>query len=180
MATPAERFRLPSLSKIDVSIPVDQADDHSGQWVLRRVASNGVVSVDNQMFSVGQRLPSRARRRVRGRDHDPGLEQEPPHQDGRQSPVRTCQEDQSRWTARQASTGYEASSVSRNLTRRASSGGLDVQRARFSSRRRWSAPRRSSKGTRSSSGVASEGGEAGLCSPGCRRVTAGETGGTAE
>jgi transposase InsO family protein len=53
MATPAERFRLPSLSKIDVSIPVDQADDHAGQWVLRRVASNGVVSVDNQMFSVG-------------------------------------------------------------------------------------------------------------------------------
>src|SRR4029453_13602521 len=53
MATPAERFRLPSLSKIDVSIPVDQADDHPGQWVLRRVASNGVVSVDNQMFSVG-------------------------------------------------------------------------------------------------------------------------------
>jgi hypothetical protein len=53
MATPAERFRLPSLSKIDVSIPVDRADDHSGQWVLRRVASNGVVSVDNQMFSVG-------------------------------------------------------------------------------------------------------------------------------
>ena len=53
MATPAERFRLPSLSKVDVSIPVDQADDHPGQWVLRRVASNGVVSVDNQMFSVG-------------------------------------------------------------------------------------------------------------------------------
>jgi 3-(3-hydroxy-phenyl)propionate hydroxylase len=26
-----------------------------------------------------QRLPSRARRRVRGRDHDPGLEQESPH-----------------------------------------------------------------------------------------------------
>ena len=24
-----------------------------GQWVLRRVASNGVISVDNQMFSVG-------------------------------------------------------------------------------------------------------------------------------
>ena len=43
----------PSLSKIDVSIPVDQADDHPGQWVLRRVASNGVISVDNQMFSVG-------------------------------------------------------------------------------------------------------------------------------
>ncbi len=34
-------------------MPSDSADDHRGQWVLRRVASNGVVSVDNQMFSVG-------------------------------------------------------------------------------------------------------------------------------
>jgi len=31
---------------------VDAAEDHAGQWVLRRVASNGVVSVDNQLFSV--------------------------------------------------------------------------------------------------------------------------------
>jgi transposase InsO family protein len=53
MATPAERFRLPSLAKVDVSVPMDVADDHPGQWVLRRVASNGVISVDNQMFSVG-------------------------------------------------------------------------------------------------------------------------------
>ena len=53
MATPAERFRLAPLAKHDVSVPVDQADDHPGQWVLRRVASNGVISVDNQMFSVG-------------------------------------------------------------------------------------------------------------------------------
>jgi transposase InsO family protein len=53
MATPAERFRLTPLAADASSIPVDEAEDHPGQWVLRRVASNGVVSVDNQMFSVG-------------------------------------------------------------------------------------------------------------------------------
>jgi integrase-like protein/Mu transposase-like protein len=53
MATPAQRFRLAPLAKDNVSIPVDQAEDQAGQWVLRRVASNGVISVDNQMFSVG-------------------------------------------------------------------------------------------------------------------------------
>ena len=34
-------------------MPIDSADDKSCQWVLRRVGSNGVVSVDNQMFSAG-------------------------------------------------------------------------------------------------------------------------------
>ena len=53
MATPAERFRLAPLANDATSVPVDPAEDHPGQWVLRRVASNGVVSVDNQMFSVG-------------------------------------------------------------------------------------------------------------------------------
>ena len=53
MATPSDRFRLQPLAKLDVSIPVDQHEDQAGQWVLRRVASNGVISVDNQMFSVG-------------------------------------------------------------------------------------------------------------------------------
>jgi transposase InsO family protein len=53
MATPAHRFRLAALSKDAASVPVDAAEDHAGQWVLRRVASNGIVSVDNQMFSVG-------------------------------------------------------------------------------------------------------------------------------
>jgi transposase InsO family protein len=53
MATPADRFRLPGVAKDKASVPTDSADDHRGQWVLRRVASNGVVSVDNQMFSVG-------------------------------------------------------------------------------------------------------------------------------
>jgi transposase InsO family protein len=53
MATPAERFRLAPISTDTASVPVDAAEDQPGQWVLRRVASNGVVSVDNQMFSVG-------------------------------------------------------------------------------------------------------------------------------
>jgi Integrase core domain len=53
MAVPADRFRLPDLAKDNVSVPTDSADDQQGQWVLRRVASNGVISVDNQMFSVG-------------------------------------------------------------------------------------------------------------------------------
>jgi transposase InsO family protein len=52
MATPADRFRLAPISKDQASIPVDQAEDHRGQWVLRRVGSNGMVSVDNQLFSV--------------------------------------------------------------------------------------------------------------------------------
>ncbi len=53
MATPAERFGLKPLSRDRASVPVDPQEDKAGQWVLRRVASNGVVSVDNQMFSVG-------------------------------------------------------------------------------------------------------------------------------
>jgi hypothetical protein len=53
MATPAERFGLRPLAKDKRSVAVDVGEDHAGQWVLRRVASNGVVSVDNQMFSVG-------------------------------------------------------------------------------------------------------------------------------
>jgi transposase InsO family protein len=53
MATPAQRFRLVPESKDTMMVPTDSADDHAGQWVLRRVASNGVISVDNQMFSVG-------------------------------------------------------------------------------------------------------------------------------
>ncbi len=53
MVTPAERFRLSPVSKDAVSVPVDSGDEQAGQWVLRRVASNGLVSVDNQMFSVG-------------------------------------------------------------------------------------------------------------------------------
>jgi transposase InsO family protein len=52
MATPAERFRLTPLAKGRVSVPVDSKEDLRGQWVLRRVGSNGMLSVDNQLFSV--------------------------------------------------------------------------------------------------------------------------------
>src|SRR5439155_17199984 len=54
MATPAERFRLTPLAKGRASVPVDSREDHRGQWVLRRVGSNGMVSVDNQLISVTQ------------------------------------------------------------------------------------------------------------------------------
>ena len=53
MAVPAERFRLLPQTKDPSSVPVHNEEDKNGQWVLRRVGSNGVVSVDNQMFSVG-------------------------------------------------------------------------------------------------------------------------------
>jgi transposase InsO family protein len=53
MATPAERFRLVPATKDSSSVPVHSEEDQRGQWVLRRVGSNGVMSVDNQMFSVG-------------------------------------------------------------------------------------------------------------------------------
>jgi transposase InsO family protein len=53
MAVPAERFRLVPATKDASSVPVLVEEDHKGQWVLRRVGSNGVISVDNQMFSVG-------------------------------------------------------------------------------------------------------------------------------
>jgi transposase InsO family protein len=52
MATPATRFGLTPITKDKASIPIDEAEDHKGQWVLRRVGSNGMVSVDNQLFSV--------------------------------------------------------------------------------------------------------------------------------
>jgi hypothetical protein len=53
MATPTQRFGLRPLANDNRSVAVDVGEDHGVQWVLRRVASNGVVSVDNQMFSVG-------------------------------------------------------------------------------------------------------------------------------
>jgi transposase InsO family protein len=52
MAVPAHRFRLVAATKDPSSVPVYSEEDQKGQWVLRRVGSNGVVSVDNQMFSV--------------------------------------------------------------------------------------------------------------------------------
>ena len=53
MTVPAERFRLVPATKDPSSVPVYSEEDQNGQWVLRRVGSNGVMSVDNQMFSVG-------------------------------------------------------------------------------------------------------------------------------
>lgn len=58
MAVPAERFRLVAETKDPSSVPVHSEDDKRGQWVLRRVGSNGVISVDNQMFSVGNAFKS--------------------------------------------------------------------------------------------------------------------------
>jgi hypothetical protein len=52
MATPAERSGFRPLAKGRVSVPIDAREDDRGQWVLRRVGSNGMVSVDNQLFSV--------------------------------------------------------------------------------------------------------------------------------
>jgi transposase InsO family protein len=52
MATPADRFRLAPLSTDQASVAIDDREDKTGQWVLRRVGSNGMVSVDNQLFSV--------------------------------------------------------------------------------------------------------------------------------
>src|SRR6266487_4389410 len=52
MATPAERFGLLAITVDAASIPVDAEDDRRGQWILRRVASNGVMSLDNQLFSM--------------------------------------------------------------------------------------------------------------------------------
>jgi transposase InsO family protein len=51
MAVPADRFGLKHLSRDEISVPV--RDEARGQWVQRRVGSNGIVSVDNQLFSVG-------------------------------------------------------------------------------------------------------------------------------
>jgi transposase InsO family protein len=54
MATPSERFRAnapPGNGK--PLVVVDPADDRRGQWVYRRIGSNGVVSVDNQVVYVG-------------------------------------------------------------------------------------------------------------------------------
>jgi transposase InsO family protein len=52
MATPAQRFRaVPRERQATLKPVVETNEDQSGQWILRRVASNGVVSVDNQIAS---------------------------------------------------------------------------------------------------------------------------------
>ena len=67
-----------------------------------------------------QRVQGRARGRVRRRHDDPGLEPEPPDQDHGQNTIRAGAQGEGRRTSRQASAGYEASSIRWNLTRRAS------------------------------------------------------------
>jgi transposase InsO family protein len=52
MQTPATRFRSIPREK-DPQAIVDSEDDTPGQWILRRVASNGIISVDNQIIGVG-------------------------------------------------------------------------------------------------------------------------------
>jgi hypothetical protein len=52
MATPAERFGLLPTTVDAASIPVEAADDRRG---LRRVAFNGVRSLDNQLCSMTRR-----------------------------------------------------------------------------------------------------------------------------
>jgi transposase InsO family protein len=50
MATPAERFRaVPPDRQSALKPVVETHEDQPGQWILRRVASNGVVSIDNQV-----------------------------------------------------------------------------------------------------------------------------------
>src|SRR5439155_16425464 len=64
MAKPAERFRLTPLAKGRASVPVDSGEDHNGQWVLRRVGSNGMVSVENQLAAARERDAAVSLRRL--------------------------------------------------------------------------------------------------------------------
>jgi len=122
MATPADRFRLAPISKDQASIPVDQAEDHRGQWVLRRVGSNGMVSVDNQLFSVTNAFKGelvdvfvddtviqawRKNHLIRTVAREPS------------GPVRKLRG----WSQRQDSAEDSGSSIRRNLTRGTSRGG---------------------------------------------------------
>jgi transposase InsO family protein len=53
MATPSERFVPTRPSKMGALVSIDSGEDHKGQWILRRVGSNGCMSVDNHIYSVG-------------------------------------------------------------------------------------------------------------------------------
>ena len=111
MATPAERFALAPITVDGASLPVDAAEDHGGQWVLRRVGSNGYVSVDNQLFSVTNAYQGELID-VRRRHRDPGLEQEPPDPHRRPRPLRPREKGAGRRSARrQASADHETSSI---------------------------------------------------------------------
>ena len=53
MATPAERFVPTRNNNFGQLVAVDSMEDHRGQWILRRIGSNGCMSVDNHVYSVG-------------------------------------------------------------------------------------------------------------------------------
>lgn len=48
LATPSERFVSTRTSKHGALVSIDSAEEHKGQWILRRVGSNGYVSVDTK------------------------------------------------------------------------------------------------------------------------------------
>jgi hypothetical protein len=112
---PAERFRLTPLAKGRASVSVDSKEDHRGQWVLRRIGSNGMVSVDNQLFSVTNAYKGELVDvfvegtviQVWSKNH---------HQDRCPRPGREGPEGQSLWATRQGSADYETTSISRSLT----------------------------------------------------------------
>ena len=116
MAMPAERFRPVPDDRGRVSVPVDQQEDQHGQWVLRRVGSNGVVSVDNQVFSVGNAF--------KGELVDVFVDDTTIQVWSQNHLIKTMARTRSgsgsqgegRRAARQTSAGYEASSIRRNLT----------------------------------------------------------------
>jgi hypothetical protein len=117
MEVPAARFRLVPETKDPSSVPVFSEDDQNGQWVLRRVGSNGVVSVDNQMFSVGNAYKGEI---VDAFVDDTTIQvwsQNRPHQDGGSFEERSCSQGQGRRTTRTTSGGAKTLRIRRTLTR---------------------------------------------------------------
>ncbi|HYN37277.1 MAG TPA: integrase core domain-containing protein [Actinomycetota bacterium] len=116
MATPTERFRLVPATKDASSVPVFVEEDQKGQWVLRRVGSNGVMSVDNQMFSVGNGYKGQL---VDAFVDDTTIQvwhQNPPRQDRGPDEERAGSQDPGRRTSRKRSGGAKRETISRDLT----------------------------------------------------------------
>lgn len=53
MTTPAEHFVPTRSNNFGQLVTVDSHEDRKGQWILRRIGSNGCMSVDNHVYSVG-------------------------------------------------------------------------------------------------------------------------------
>jgi transposase InsO family protein len=53
MATPTERFVPTRATNYGQLVTIDSMEGHRGQWILRRIGSNGCLSVDNHVYSVG-------------------------------------------------------------------------------------------------------------------------------